>query len=292
MLQRSPTYVVSLPGEDPLAKWLRRHLPDRIVYPLVRWKNVLIQLASYRFARKQPRLMKRLIRRGLVQALPEGYDVDTHFKPSYDPWDQRLCLVPDSDLFEAISSGTADVVTDRIKTFNTGGIELESGRSLEADVVVTATGLNLLFLGGMRITVDGAEPDVARALTYKGMMLSGVPNFAFTIGYTNASWTLKADLTSEYVCRLINHLNSSGREIAVPEITDPSVGEEPLLDFSSGYVQRSLAELPKQGSKEPWKLKQNYPLDLRMLRHGSIDDGTLRFKPRARERRRQEAANA
>jgi cation diffusion facilitator CzcD-associated flavoprotein CzcO len=292
MLQRSPTYVVSLPGEDPLANWLRGRLPDRVAYPIVRWKNVLIQLVSYRFARRQPRLMKRLIRRGLVRALPEGYDVDTHFRPSYDPWDQRLCLVPDSDLFEAITAGSADVVTDRIRVFTRGGIELESGRSLDADVVVTATGLNLLFLGGMRISVDGAEPDITRALTYKGMMLSGVPNFAFTIGYTNASWTLKADLTSEYVCRVINHLDTSGREIAVPEVSDPSVSEEPLLDFSSGYVQRSLGQLPKQGSKEPWKLKQNYPLDLRMLRYGPIDDGTLRFKRPAPARRPLETASA
>ncbi len=292
MLQRSPTYVVSLPGEDPLANWLRRHLPDRIVYPVVRWKNVLIQLVSYRFARKQPRLMKRFLRRGLVQALPEGYDVDTHFSPRYDPWDQRLCLVPDSDLFESISSGAAEVVTDKIRTFTAAGIELESGRTLEADVVVTATGLNLLFLGGMRIGVDGVETEMARAFTYKGMMLNGVPNFAFTVGYTNASWTLKADLTSEYACRVINHLDETGTEIAVPELTDPSVREEPLLDFSSGYVQRSLDLLPKQGSKEPWKLKQNYPLDLRMLRYGPIEDGTLRFRQRARERRPLQAAGA
>ncbi|HEX4437467.1 MAG TPA: NAD(P)/FAD-dependent oxidoreductase [Solirubrobacteraceae bacterium] len=292
MLQRSPTYVVSLPGEDPLAKWLRRHLPDRIVYPLVRWKNVLIQLASYRFARKQPRLMKRLIRRGLVQALPEGYDVDTHFKPSYDPWDQRLCLVPDSDLFEAISSGTADVVTDRIKTFNTGGIELESGRSLEADVVVTATGLNLLFLGGMKIEVDGTEPDQAQLLAYKGMMLSDVPNLVFTIGYTNASWTLKADLVNEYVCRLLNHMEANGYERCMPVAPDPSSPTEPFIDLKSGYVTRALDQLPRQGVKAPWRLNQNYPLDVRLLRHGTLEDVGIEFSagtPAAAEPRAEPA---
>jgi monooxygenase len=285
MLQRSPTYVVSLPGEDPVAARLRRFLPDRAVYALVRWKNVLLQLFSYRLARRRPRLMKKLIRRGLVNALPAGYDVDTHFKPPYEPWDQRLCLVPDGDLFEAIGGGSAEIVTGRIETFTERGVQLQSGEELEADLVITATGLNLLFLGGMRISVDGEEPDIPRSLTYKGMMLSGVPNLSFTVGYTNASWTLKADLTSEYACRLINHLDANGYDYCVPEVGDPSVTEQPLLDFSSGYVLRSIHKLPKQGSKEPWKLKQNYPLDLRALRYGPLDDGTMKF---VRLRRRAE----
>jgi cation diffusion facilitator CzcD-associated flavoprotein CzcO len=276
MLQRSPTYIVSLPGEDPIAKRLRRHLPHRAVYPIVRWKNVLLQMFSYRLSRKRPALMKRLIRRGLVNALPQGFDVDTHFTPRYNPWDQRLCLVPDGDLFEALADGSAEIVTDRIRAFTEGGIELESGRQLEADVVVTATGLELLFLGGMRLSVDGAELDVPRTFTYKGMMLAGVPNFSFTVGYTNASWTLKADLTSEYACRLLNYLDERGYHYCVPD-ADPSIVEQPLLDFNSGYVLRSLNQLPKQGSKEPWKLKQNYPLDLRALRYGALDDGTMRF---------------
>jgi monooxygenase len=277
MLQRSPTYVVSMPGEDGLANALRRLLPDRAVYPLVRWKNVFLQAASYRLSRRRPELMKKLLRRGVARALPPGYDVDTHFNPRYDPWDQRLCLVPDADLFQAIHDGSAEIVTDRIETFTEHGIELESGAELEADVVITATGLNLLFLGGMRVAVDGEEPDLARALTYKGMMLSDLPNFAYTLGYTNASWTLKADLTSEYVCRLLNHMDAGGYCQCVPRLTDPSVSEEPLLSFSSGYVLRSIDRLPKQGSKEPWKLRQNYPIDLRMLRFGPIDDGVMQF---------------
>jgi monooxygenase len=277
MLQRSPTYVVSLPGEDPLAKRLRRLLPPRAVYAIVRWKNVLLQLFSYKLSRKRPELMKKLIRRGLGNALPEGYDVDTHFKPRYDPWDQRLCLVPDDDLFEAIRSGAADVVTGRIETFTERGLRLRGGEELEADVIVTATGLNLLFLGGMKISVDGVEPEIPRTLTYKGMMLSGVPNLEFTVGYTNASWTLKADLTSEYACRLLNYMDERGYDYCVPEVSDHSITEQPLLDFSSGYVLRSLELLPKQGSREPWKLKQSYPLDLRALRYGELDDGTMKF---------------
>ena len=277
MLQRSPTYVVSMPGEDALANWLRGHLPDRVVYPVVRWKNVILQRISYVVSRRRPELMKKLLRRGVMKALPRGYDVDTHFKPTYNPWDQRLCLVPDADLFKALGSGRAEIVTDRIETFTEDGIELESGAKLDADVVVTATGLNLLFLGGAKLRVDGEEPDLRRAFTYKGMMLSDIPNFAYTLGYTNASWTLKADLTSEYVCRLLNHMDATGLRVCEPHVDDPSVTEEPLMDFNSGYVLRSLHELPKQGSKEPWKLRQNYPVDLRMLRRGPVEDGSMRF---------------
>jgi monooxygenase len=292
MLQRSPTYIVSMPGEDPIAKLLRRFLPDRSVYSLVRWKNVILQMLSYRAARRWPGLVSRLVRRGVANALPAGYDVDTHFKPRYDPWDQRLCLVPDGDLFAALADGSAEIVTDRVANFTETGIRLESGRELEADVVVTATGLDLLFLGGMRLTVDGEEPDLARTLTYKGMMLSEVPNFAFTIGYTNASWTLKADLVAEYVCRLLRHMDAGGYSECVPRVADSGVTEEPLLDFTSGYVLRSLDRLPKQGSKEPWKLRQNYPVDLRALRHGPLDDGAMCFVRRNRQPRPQEPAAA
>ncbi len=290
MLQRSPTYVVSMPGEDGIAIGLRRFLPEKAVYAIVRWKNVLLQGLSYRLSRRRPELMKKLLRRGVMRALPPGYDVDTHFSPRYNPWDQRLCLVPDADLFKAIGDGSAEIVTDRIRSFTETGIELESGRALEADIVVTATGLNLLFLGGLRLSVDGTEPDIPRALTYKGMMLNDIPNFAYTLGYTNASWTLKADLTAEYICRLLNHMDDRGCRIAMPTVTDPAVTEEPLLDFNSGYVLRSLAELPKQGSKEPWKLRQNYPIDLRMLRRGPIDDGTMRFSNPAPRRQHEPAA--
>ncbi len=277
MLQRSPTYVISMPGEDGFANRLRAVLPDRVVYPIVRWKNVIAQGIFYRLSRRRPELIKKLLRRGTIKALPAGYDVDKHFKPRYNPWDQRVCLVPDADLFRVLSDGSAEIATDQIKTFTEDGIELESGARLDADVVVTATGLNLLFLGGMKVTIDGAEPDLPHTLTYKGMMLSDFPNFAYTLGYTNASWTLKADLTSEYICRLLNHMDASGHRIATPTVSDPSITEEPLLDFNSGYVLRALDHLPKQGSKEPWKLRQNYPVDLRMLRHGQIDDGTMRF---------------
>jgi monooxygenase len=283
MLQRSPTYVISMPGEDPIAQALRRFLPERVVYPIVRWKNVTLQGFTYRLARTRPRLVKKMVRRGLLKALPAGFDIDTHFKPKYNPWDQRLCLVPDADLFKVLGDGSADIVTDRIAGFDEAGIELSSGQRLEADVVITATGLNLLFLGGMRIVIDGEELDPGKAIAYKGMMLGGVPNLIFTIGYTNASWTLKADLVAEYACRLINKMSSEGLDVAVPRLEDPSVTPEPLLDFNSGYVLRSIDHLPKQGSKEPWKLRQNYPVDLRRLRHGEIDDGALKLSRRVAE---------
>jgi monooxygenase len=284
MLQRSPTYIASLPGEDPIAKRLRRVLPKRAVYAVVRWKNVLLQTAIYQLSRRRPDVVKKLIRRGVERALPAGYDVDTHFTPRYNPWDQRMCLVPDGDLFRAISRGEADVVTDRIESFTEGGLRLESGRELEADVIVTATGLSLLFLGGMELTVDGEPVDVSEKMAYKGMMLSGVPNCAFTVGYTNASWTLKADLTSEYVCRLLTHMQVHGYARCLPE-ADPSVSEEPLLDFTSGYVLRSLDRFPKQGSREPWRLRQNYVLDIRAIRRGAIDDGTMKFSAGAEQER-------
>jgi cation diffusion facilitator CzcD-associated flavoprotein CzcO len=277
MLQRSPTYIASLPAQDRIANRLRHRLPDRVVYGIVRWKNVLIQTAFYQLSRRRPELVKKMIRRGVEHALPRGYDVDKHFKPHYNPWDQRMCLVPDGDLFAAISSGEASVVTDRIKTFTERGIELESGEELEADLIVTATGLNLLFLGGMELSVDGEPVDVPSKMTYKGMMLSGVPNMSFTVGYTNASWTLKADLTSEYVCRLLRHMDAHGYRRCVAEV-DPGVTEQPLLDFTSGYVQRSLQDFPKQGSKEPWRLRQNYVFDIRTIRRGPIDDGAMRFE--------------
>jgi cation diffusion facilitator CzcD-associated flavoprotein CzcO len=292
MLQRSPTYVVSIPGEDRLANRLRAILPAKAAYTIVRWKNVVLQGITYRLSRKRPGLMKKLLRRGVVRALPPGYDVDTHFTPTYNPWDQRLCLVPDADLFRVLGDGSAEIVTDRIATFTERGIELESGTELEADVVVTATGLNVLFLGGMKVSIDGEEPEMAKAMTYKGMMLSDFPNFAFTLGYTNASWTLKADLVAEYVCRLLNHMDAGGYDVCVPRISDPSVTEEPLLDFNSGYVLRALEGLPKQGSKEPWKLKQSYPFDLRGMRFGPLEDGTMQFLRQAQSPTTQALASA
>jgi monooxygenase len=277
MLQRSPSYVAALPAEDPIAKLVRRVLPTRLAYSVVRWKNVLITMVFFELCRRRPERMRAFLRKGVERRLPAGYDVDTHFKPTYNPWDQRMCLVPDGDLFEALSSSRASVVTDRIDTFTETGIRLESGAELEADLVVTATGLNMTLLGGVKLAVDGREVEPSKTLSYKGLMLTGVPNMAFSIGYTNASWTLKCDLTCDYVCRLINHMEERGYVRCVAECRDPSVAEEPIIDFSSGYVLRALDQLPKQGSKRPWRLYQNYPLDLRHLRYGPIEDGALEF---------------
>jgi monooxygenase len=281
MLQRSPSYVVSLPAEDPLARLARRLLPERAAYALVRWKNVVVTMLHFQLSRRRPELIKKLIRLGVEHRLPPGYDIDTHFTPSYNPWHQRLCLVPDGDLFEAISEGRASMVTDRIETFTESGIRLASGGELEADLIVTATGLDMLALGGIDLAVDGRRVDLSTAMIYKGMMLSEVPNAAYTFGYTNASWTLKADLTCEYIARLLNHMDAHGYTQCVPR-RDPSVAEEPMIDFSSGYIQRSIAQFPKQGSRAPWRLYQNYALDLLALRRSPIDDGALEFSgPRA-----------
>ncbi len=277
MLQRSPSYVVSLPGEDPLAAALRRYLPARLVYPIVRWKNVLMTMLVFQLSRRRPATVKALIRKGLERRLPPGYDIDTHFKPRYNPWDQRMCLVPDGDLFEAISEGRAAVVTDQIDTFTEKGLKLASGAELDADLVVTATGLNLIPLGGVALAVDGRDVELSDTLTYKGMMLSGVPNMAFAVGYTNASWTLKCELTCEYVCRLLNHMDEHGYRTCAPHNRDPSVSEEPLIDFSSGYVLRSIDRFPRQGSKAPWRLYQNYARDLLLLRFGAIEDEAMEF---------------
>ncbi len=279
MLQRSPSYVVSMPGEDKFANWLRRRLPSKLAYGITRWRNVLFQLFMFNMARRRPaKFKKRLI--DLVQTeLGAEYDVGTHFTPSYNPWDQRLCLVPDSDLFQSIRSGQASVVTDRIETFTPSGLLLASGRELEADMVVTATGLKMQILSGMEISVDGGRVDLSKCMSYKGMMYSGVPNMASVFGYTNASWTLKADLTCNYVCRLLNYMDARGYAQATPT-KDASVMEAPFLDFSSGYVQRALEQLPRQGVTKPWKLNQNYALDLMTLRYGKLDDGTLVFKRR------------
>ncbi len=277
MLQRSPTYVVSQPGEDGIANRLRKVMPIGLAYGLTRWKNVLWQLFFYRLARSKPAETKERLIAMVRDHLGPDYDVETHFTPSYNPWDQRLCLVPDADLFDALNAGRASVVTDTIERFTPEGLTLASGKQLPADIVVTATGLKLNLLGDVKLYRDGEAIDLSHALTYKGMMASDVPNLAFVFGYTNASWTLKADLTSEFVCRLLNHMDRRHVAIATPRRSDPSITEEPFLDFSSGYVQRATAMLPKQGSKKPWKLNQNYALDLMTLRFGRIDDGTMEF---------------
>jgi len=292
MLQRSPTYVVSRPAEDRFANWLRTWLPPMLAYGIVRWRNVLLQLWFFNFARSRPRLVKKKLLEQVREQLGPDYDIKTHFTPRYNPWDQRLCLVPDADLFDAIKSGRASVVTDQIDTFTERGIALQSGATIEADIIVTATGLNLQFLSDLETTVDGRAIQFPQTFGYKGMMYSGVPNLASSFGYTNASWTLKADLTCEYVCRLLNHMRATGCEIATPTIDDSQVTPEQWIDFSSGYFQRSLHKFPKQGSKLPWKLYQNYAKDLWLFRYGSVDDGTMIFSkkraaraPHAEERR-------
>jgi monooxygenase len=277
MLQRSPTYILSIPSEDPIANGLRRVLGDRRAYPIARWKNVTIATLIYQLSQRRPKLMRSLIRRGVIRQLPEGYAVDTHFNPAYGPWDQRLCLVPDGDLFRAIKAGRASMVTDTIARFTPGGVELESGAALDADIIVTATGLNLLAIGGLSLTVDDEPVSLPDRLAYKGMMLSRVPNFAFTIGYTNASWTLKADLVAEYVCRLLEYMEGNGYQQCMPVDDDPSVEPRPLLDFAAGYVQRSIHLFPKGGSRAPWRLGMSYAQDVVTLRHGRLEDGALRF---------------
>ena len=277
MLQRSPSYVISLPAEDAVAGLLQRLLPPRLAYAIVRWKNVVLTMLHFQFSRRRPEAMKRLIRRWTENQLPSGYDVDTHFKPRYNPWDQRLCLVPDGDLFTAISDGRASMVTGRIERFTPAGVRLESGRELEADLIVTATGLNLAVLGGLKLMVDGQPVDVSGRLGYKGMMISGVPNLASAFGYTNASWTLKCDLTCEYVCRLLNHMDAHGYRQCTPLEPGPGIERQPFIDFSSGYVLRSVDRFPKQGPSAPWRLYQNYALDILTLRFGRLEDGTLQF---------------
>ena len=279
MLQRSPSYVISQPRHDPLAKLLQPRLPARVAYPIIRWKNVLASSVLYKLSRRRPELVKRFIRKQLDRQLP-NVDIGKHFSPSYNPWDQRLCLVPDSDLFRALRKGTASVATDTIATFDATGIRLNSGEHLDADVVVTATGLNVLVIGGISLVVDGEPVVLADRLTYKGMMLSGVPNFALTIGYTNASWTLKADLVAEYVCRVIKHLDREGYSSVTP--VAPPAGEDviPLIDLDSGYLLRAADMLPKQGQESPWRLYQDYPRDVLLLRRGAVADGTLNFTRR------------
>jgi cation diffusion facilitator CzcD-associated flavoprotein CzcO len=277
MLQRSPTYVVSLPGRDALAERLARALPARLAYALVRAKNVLLMTGSYRFSRRAPELMRRLITRAAARRLPAGYDVATHFNPSYRPWDQRMCLVPDGDLFAALGDGSASIVTDSIATFTEGGLQLASGEGLAADIVVSATGLNLLALGGIELDLDGEPVALADTVAYKGMMLSGVPNMALTLGYTNASWTLKADLVAGYVCRLLSYMDARGYAVCTPERPHESVPREPFLNLQSGYVLRSVGQLPKQAAERPWRLQQSYLRDIPLMRRGPLDDA-MRFE--------------
>ncbi len=285
MLQRSPSYIVSLPARDPIADQLRRRLPARLAYSLVRWKNVLLTLLNFHMCRRAPQLMRRLFRRLTQKQLPADFDVDTHFNPNYSPWDQRLCLVPDGDLFQVLKDGRASIATAKIETFTEHGVQLDGGDELEADVIVAATGLNMLVFGGVQLSVDGRSVEMGNTVAYKGMMLCDVPNMALTLGYTNASWTLKADLVAQYVCRTLNHMDATGAAICTPQPPAASLATEPIIDLKSGYVMRSLHELPRQGATAPWRLHQNYVKDVRLLKRGPLEDA-MRFSGHEHRSRR------
>ncbi|MDH3364316.1 MAG: NAD(P)/FAD-dependent oxidoreductase [Gammaproteobacteria bacterium] len=283
MLQRSPTYVLSQPDTDRIANILRKLLPEKVAYAITRWKNITIQQWIYRRTRTSPDKVKRTLLKWVRKELGEDYDVDKHFTPHYNPWDQRLCLVPNGDLFVAIREGKVSVVTDQIDTFTEDGIRLQSGAELDADIIITATGLDLLVLGGVQFVIDGEPVDFSETYTYKGVMSSGVPNMMSTFGYINASWTLRADLTAEYFCRVINHMDAGGYRQFTPLVPaeDRDMPARPwITSFSPGYMQRALDRLPKQGDHEPWINPQNYKLDKKMFREGEIDDGTLVFTDR------------
>ncbi len=277
ILQRSPTYIMPMPSKDEFANTAQKVLGAHRGYALARRKNIVKQRTVYRFCQKFPGVARRLIRHINAKQLPEGYPVDEHFNPAYNPWDQRLCAVPDGDMFVAISNGSASVVTDRIATFTETGILLESGAELDADIIVTATGLNLQLFGGMTLTVDGSPVEFGDTVAYKGMMLTGVPNFAYAFGYTNSSWTLKIGLLCEHFCRLLSHMDAYGHTIAVPELGDLDMPKRPFLDFSAGYVQRMIDQLPKQGAGAPWLTSKGYDTDVKLLRNDSVLDPNLRF---------------
>lgn len=277
MLQRSPTYIVTMPSKDVVANFFRSLLPAKAAYAAARWKNIVRQAVFYAGAKKYPDAMKRLIGKGIRKELGDE-QLEKHFTPKYNPWEQRLCVVPDSDLFEAIRGGKASIVTGNIDTFITTGVRLDNGDELNADIIVTATGLNLRIMAGLELVVDGQVVDLSQKMAYKGMMYNDVPNLAQAFGYTNASWTLKCDLTSKYVCRLLKHMDRQGFASCTSRANDPTLERVPVLDFNSTYVLRVLDQLPSQGSKHPWRLHQNYFKDLSMLRYGKLDDGVMEFR--------------
>ncbi len=280
MLQRSPTYVAEQPSKDVIADALRHVLPAGAAYAIARWKNVLRSMFYFSFARGAPAIFTRGVLKKARLALGTDFDVDKHFTPRYKPWDERLCIIPDGDLFTAIREKRASVVTDEIASFTANGIQLKSGGHLEADVIVSATGLALKIVGGMALVVDGKPVEMPHTMTYMGFMYSGVPNLASAFGYTNASWTLKCDLIAEHVCRLLNHMKEHGYVQCTP-VRDLSVSEEPVLNFTSGYVQRALPSLPTQGTRSPWRVHQNYLKDLLAFRHGRVDKPSLEFRRRS-----------
>ena len=276
ILQRSPTYIIARPAKDSMAQWVQKRIPGKFGGTIVRWKNVLLGMYFFGLSRKRPALVKARLLKMAREHLGPEYDIDTHLTPTYNPWDQRVCLIPDADLFESIRTGEVTLVTDHIERFTETGLLLKSGNTLDADVIVTATGLKMQLMGGMKLTKDGVPVDLGKALQYKGMMFSDIPNLALTLGYTNASWTLKCELIAQYVCRLINYMDAKGFAYCTPR-RDPSLTEEPALGLTSGYVQRAEAILPKQGSRKPWKLYQNYFLDMASLRFGKVIDDAMEF---------------
>ena len=278
MVQRSPTYIMKLPNRNGLYISLKKWLPGRLAYRLTRWRNLMMTMGLYGFSRAFPGRMKSLLMKGAAKELPEGYPVETHFNPTYNPWDQRLCVIPDGDLFQAIKSRKADVVTQEISHFTPDGIALKSGQVLEADIIVTATGLKMKLLGGARISIGGEPLDTHQVLVYKGMMMSGVPNFALAFGYTNNSWTLKTDLTANLVCRILTYMDRKGYEVVVPTVPEDIAAEE-FLPLDSGYMKRARHILPKNGSRRPWRVYQNYLMDMLLTRFGRVRDRHLQFNP-------------
>ncbi|HXJ87408.1 MAG TPA: NAD(P)/FAD-dependent oxidoreductase [Candidatus Binatia bacterium] len=277
MVQRSPSYMLSLPRHDPLAELAKKVLPECAALRLVRWKNILVSITIYQICRRAPEFARKMLRDIAAKDLPQGYEVEKHFNPRYRPWDQRLCVIPDSDFYKAINAGRTSVVTGEIDTFTERSIRMKSGEEVDADIIVTATGLRMLALGAVRLTVDGTSIEPGRAFIYKGVMLSNVPNFAFCIGYTNAAWTLRADLASTYVCRVLNHMDRHGYRTCRPACDAASLEAKPLLSLTSGYVQRAAADLPKSATKAPWLIRQNYIRDMLTMKLRRLEDGVLEF---------------
>ncbi|MDT7573287.1 MAG: monooxygenase, partial [Actinomycetota bacterium] len=277
MLQRTPTYIAARPAVDKVADFLRAKLPAKAAYTVLRWKNVLLTMLLYQVSKRRPERIKRLVRKGIEKQLPAGFDIDTHFTPPYNPWDQRFCIVPDGDLFRSMRHGKASIVTGQIETFTPKGIRLASGDEVPADVVVTATGLQMLVFGGVQFVVDGEEKKISETVGYKGMMLSGIPNMAAAVGYTNASWTLKCDLICAYVVGLLAHMDRIGVDQVVPRWTEAELPDTPFLNLQSGYILRSIHEFPRQSDRLPWLVHQNYILDRKMFRPGPAAFEGLEF---------------
>ena len=278
MLQRTPSYILSVDEVDSVSAFLRRYVPDKLTYAITRWKNILMGMLVYQVCTRKPSWAKAVVRKGLIKLLGEQYDIDKHFSPSYDPWDQRLCMVPDGDLFHAINEGKASVVTDHIDHITASGISLKSGDHVDADIIVSATGLTIKLFDGIVMTVDG-EPVVAPEKTiYRGLMLSDVPNFAFTVGYTNASWTLKADLAADFITRVLNYMQENNYHQCCPRESSGEINTKPMMTLKSGYVERAAGSFPNEGSKAPWKMYQNYILDKLTFKLASLKDGTMEFK--------------